>query len=131
MPKLAADDLKKIKDSYRSVFTIREGGQRVTITVHMGTSGIAAGARSVMEALLDELHNSGVSDVIANASASSGVPGKEPMATVEVAGESPVTYGGVDAIIIKKIFREHVLNGSPLQQFIVAKESEPSCEAES
>jgi len=131
MPKLAADDLKKIKESYKSVFTIREGGQRATVTVHMGTSGIAAGARSVMLALLDEIHQSRVNDVIASASGSSGVPGKEPMATVEISGQEPVVYGGLDSESIKKIFREHVLNGSPVQQYIAVRESEPSCESES
>ncbi len=53
MARLTIEDLKKIKEDYKSTLTLREGGARAKITVHMGTCGIAAGARKVMEALLD------------------------------------------------------------------------------
>ncbi|MCE5311711.1 MAG: (2Fe-2S) ferredoxin domain-containing protein [Nitrospiraceae bacterium] len=126
MPKLNVEDLIKIKESYKAVFTLREGGYRAKITVHMGTCGIAAGARTVMEALIDEIHKQGASDVIASASGCAGLCSKEPMATVEIVGEAPVKYGQLDAEKIKKIFKEHVLNGSPVQEYALAAGCESS-----
>ena len=64
MPKLTIDDLKKIKEEYKAALTVREGGAKAKITVHMGTCGITAGARKVMEALLDEMNRNDVKDVI-------------------------------------------------------------------
>lgn len=126
MPKLSAEDLDKIKESYKAVFTLREGGYRAKITVHMGTCGITAGARTVMETLLDEMHKEGVSDVIATTSGCAGLCSKEPMATVEIVGEPPVRYGELNAEKTIKIFREHVLKGSPVQEYALATGCESS-----
>jgi len=35
MPRLTIDDLKKIKEKHKATFTVREGGYRAKITVHM------------------------------------------------------------------------------------------------
>ncbi len=48
MPKISIEDLKKIKERERGKMVLREGEYRAKITVHMGTCGIAAGARDVM-----------------------------------------------------------------------------------
>ena len=48
MPKISIEDLKKIKERERGKMAQREGVYRAKITVHMGTCGIAAGARDVM-----------------------------------------------------------------------------------
>ncbi|RLF55082.1 MAG: (2Fe-2S) ferredoxin domain-containing protein, partial [Thermoplasmata archaeon] len=48
MGKLTIDDLKKIKERVKKDTALREGGSTVKVTVHMGTCGIAAGAREVM-----------------------------------------------------------------------------------
>ena len=55
MAKLTIEDLKKIKERVKRDTALREGAATVKITVHMGTCGIAAGAREVMDALLEEL----------------------------------------------------------------------------
>ena len=55
MPKLSIEDLKKIKENAKKATALREGGATVKITVHMGTCGIAAGAREVMDSLLEEM----------------------------------------------------------------------------
>ncbi len=52
MAKLTVDDLKAIREKTLQSRTLREGKGRARIVVHMGTCGIAAGARAVMAALL-------------------------------------------------------------------------------
>ncbi len=111
MARLTIEDLKKIKEEYKSTLTLREGGSRAKITVHMGTCGIAAGARKVMEALLDEIKKSDVKDVIVTTSGCAGLCSKEPMATVEIINEAPVKYIQLNEEKIRKVFQEHVMNG--------------------
>ncbi|MBI3592292.1 MAG: (2Fe-2S) ferredoxin domain-containing protein, partial [Nitrospirae bacterium] len=117
MPRLTVDDLKKIKDEYKATLTLREGGSRAKITVHMGTCGIAAGARKVMEALLDEMAENNVKDVMITTSGCAGLCSKEPMATIEIINEAPVKYVYLNDEKIRKIFKEHVLNGQAVEEY--------------
>ena len=63
MAKLKIEDLKKIKEKVHSQTALREAGQRAKVTVHMGTCGIASGAREVLNALMRVIEETGVSDV--------------------------------------------------------------------
>ena len=124
MPRLTVDDLKKIKEDYKASFTLREGGYRAKITIHMGTCGIAAGARKVMEAILDEINKGNVKDVIATTSGCAGLCSKEPMATVEIINEAPVKYVYLNEDKIKKIFKEHIIEGNTVQDYALVVGSE-------
>lgn len=124
MPRLTVDDLKKIKDEYKATLTLREGGSRAKITVHMGTCGIAAGARKVMEALLDEMAENNVKDVMITTSGCAGLCSKEPMATIEIINEAPVKYVYLNDEKIRKIFKEHVLNGQAVEEYALVIGSE-------
>jgi NADP-reducing hydrogenase subunit HndB len=124
MPKLTVDDLKKIKEEYKAAFALREGGYRAKITVHMGTCGIAAGARKIMETLLDEIDKSGAKDVIVTTSGCAGLCSKEPMATVEIINESPVKYALLNEDKARKIFHEHIMKGSIVEDSALAMGSE-------
>ncbi len=124
MARLTIEDLKRIKESHKAMLTLREGGYRAKVTVHMGTCGIAAGARKVMEALLDEISASGLTDVIVTTSGCAGLCSKEPMATVEIINEAPVKYVLLDEDKMRKIFKEHVLNGQIVQDSALVMGSE-------
>jgi NADP-reducing hydrogenase subunit HndB len=92
MPRLKIEDLQKIKEQHKADFTLREGGYRAKVTVHMGTCGIAAGARAVMTALMEEVSKANVTDVIVTTSGCAGLCAKEPLATVELINQPPVRY---------------------------------------
>lgn len=124
MPRLSIDDLKKIKENYKATFTLREGGYRAKVTVHMGTCGIAAGARGVMNALVEEISKSGATDVITTTSGCAGFCSKEPMATVEILGQAPVKYCALDAEKIRKIFQEHVQQGKVVEEYALVAGNE-------
>jgi NADP-reducing hydrogenase subunit HndB len=126
MAKLTIDDLKKIKDQHKSQFTLREGGYRAKVTVHMGTCGIAAGAREIMSVVTDELAKSGLSDVIVATSGCAGLCSQEPMATVEVAEQAPVKYANLTEERMRKIFEEHVKGGTAVEEYALVKGSETS-----
>ncbi len=124
MAKLTIDDLKKIKEKHKAAFTVREGGYRAKITVHMGTCGIAAGAREVMTALMDEMAQAKVEDVIVTTSGCAGLCSKEPMATVEIVNSPPVKYVQLNENKIKEIFKEHILNGEVVEKYAMVIGSE-------
>ncbi len=92
--------------------------------MHMGTCGIAAGARKVMEALLDEMSKNNVNDVAVTTSGCAGLCSKEPMATVEIINEAPVKYVSLNDEKIRKIFNEHVLNGHAVEEYALVIGSE-------
>jgi len=124
MPKLNLEDLAKISDRMRGTMTLREGGNRAKIIVHMGTCGIAAGARKIMSALLDELQQRGVSDVFVTTSGCAGLCSREPMVTVQLVGKPPVHYGDLTEEKIRKILAHHVLGGEVVQEYALARGSE-------
>ena len=53
-------ELKAIKDKMRSKIVLREGAKDIRVVVGMGTCGIAAGARPVLNALVEEVYNEGL-----------------------------------------------------------------------
>jgi NADP-reducing hydrogenase subunit HndB len=124
MAKLTIADLKKIKEKQKATFNLREGGHRAKVTVHMGTCGIAAGARDIMSALMDEIAEAKVEDVISTTSGCAGLCAREPMMTVEVADKTPVKYGDVTVDKLKEIFKEHVLGGNPIEKYALVMGSE-------
>ena len=111
MPKLKIEDLDKISQKVRKTTLLREGAGRAKITVHMGTCGIAAGAREIMNALLDEFDKKNIDDVILTSSGCAGLCSREPMATVELKDEAPVKYVDLTPERIREILAEHVIGG--------------------
>jgi NADP-reducing hydrogenase subunit HndB len=124
MPKMTIEDLKAIQEKVKQQKIMREGVSNARIIMHMGTCGIAAGARDVMKALLDEIERQGVKDVIVTTSGCAGLCSKEPMATVEIAGKPPVKYINLDGEKIKRILTDHVLAGNILTEFALGLGSE-------
>ncbi len=122
--KLRIQDLAKIREKTKSLMTIRDGRGRARVTVHMGTCGIAAGARDVMDALLDEMGKAKAQDIVVTTSGCAGLCNKEPMATVEIKGQPPVKYGDLTAAKMRKIFTQHVLGGRLVTEFVLAVGSE-------
>jgi NADP-reducing hydrogenase subunit HndB len=126
MPKLKLEDLAKIKEKVRASTSLREGGYKAKITVHMGTCGIASGARKVMQALMDEIAKRDIKDVIVTTSGCAGLCSREPMATVELMEKAPVKYIDLDEEKTRKILTEHVLGGKIVEEYALAIGSESS-----
>jgi NADP-reducing hydrogenase subunit HndB len=123
MAKLDVEDLISIREKTAQAISLRHKKAPVTITVHMGTCGIAAGARDVMSALLEERSQSDRSDIHV---ITSGCMGKEmcssePLVTVEVKGSRPVVYQHMDPVKIRRVFQSHVLRGDVQTDFVLKK----------
>jgi NADP-reducing hydrogenase subunit HndB len=124
MPKLSIKDLDKISERVKKTTLLREGAGRAKITVHMGTCGIAAGARGIMNALMDEFEKQDIKDVVLTSSGCAGLCSREPMATVELKDEAPVKYVDLTPDKIRRILAEHVNGGRVVNEYALAIGSE-------
>ncbi len=124
MKKLKIGDLEKIREKVRRTAILRQGKARARVTVHMGTCGIAAGAREIMTALLKEIEKKKVKDVIVTTSGCAGLCSREPMATIEMVDRPPVKYVDLTVEKIRKILAEHVLKGNIVTEYALARGSE-------
>jgi len=125
MGKMTIDDLATIRDAARRKVALRQGSGRVRINVHMGTCGIAAGARDIMMAVMKEVEERDLHDVIIMNSGCAGLCSKEPMMTLEVLGEpAPVKYVSLTPEKVKKIVESHVQRGEILREYALALGSE-------
>lgn len=125
MPKLTLKDLEKKREEAKKTIILREGGPyKAKVTVHMGTCGIAAGARKVMDALLREIEKRESQDILVSTSGCAGLCSREPMATVELVGKAPVKYVDLNGEKMKKIFEDHVLGGNVIPEYALGYGSE-------
>ena len=124
MPRISPEDLEKIKQEMSKAMSLREGDARAKVTVHMGTCGIAAGARKIMSVLMGLVEEREIKDIILTTSGCAGLCSREPMMTVEVKGEAPVKYVDLDEDKTRRIFADHVLSGVVVQEYALAVGSE-------
>lgn len=127
MEKIRIEDLEKIAQRVRKTTLLREGAGRAKITVHMGTCGIAAGAREIMNTLLGEFEKKNINEVILTSSGCAGLCSKEPMVTVELKDQAPVIYIELNPEKILRILSEHVLGGKIVKEYALAKGGERLC----
>lgn len=112
------DELRKIRERAEAELRLRRGPSRVKVVVGMGTSGIAAGARQTLRAILDEVGRRDLRDVVVTQTGEKGLAAQEPI--VEVHEPNRVTvYGEVDEALARRIVAEHVVNGRPLADRVV------------
>ena len=125
MARIKIEDLAKIRDDARYKMTLRQGAGRVRINVHMGTCGIAAGAREILTTVMKEIEQRNLQDVIITNSGCAGLCSQEPMMTIEVLGEpAPVKYVLLTPVKVKKIIDSHVLKGQVVMDYALAVGSE-------
>ena len=124
MSKIKPQDLDKIRERMARTMNLRDGDAQAKITVHMGTCGIAAGARKIMSALLAIVEEKDAKDIVVTTSGCAGLCSREPMMTVELKEQAPVKYVELDEEKTKKIFIEHVLSGRVVEEYALAIGSE-------
>ena len=111
-------DLKKIKDQMQGKMQLRENSNSpdaiVQIKVGMATSGIAAGAKEVMNYLMEELDKRGVNALVMQVG-DMGYCHAEPTIEVTVPGKDPVVFGYVDTKKADEIIEKYIKNGELIE----------------
>ena len=113
----SVDDLKVLRDKARAEVDVRAEAKEIQVTVHMGTCGIAAGARDVLSQLVAS--QAFVSNVTLRQSGCAGLCDQEPMITLVDKSGKVFRYGKLDKNRVREIVREHVLGGNPVLRYLI------------
>ena len=97
----------------------KEDDQSVRVVVGMATCGIAAGARPVMLAFMDEIAKRGLNNVTVSQTGCIGMCRLEPMVDVDLPGQEKVTYVHMTAEKVGRIVAEHIVNGQPVEEYTI------------
>ena len=97
----------------------KDGDEGTRIVVGMATCGIAAGARPVMLAFVEELNKRNLQHVAVSQTGCVGMCRLEPMIDVLVPGKEKVTYVKVNVEMVSRIVAEHIVNGRPVAEYTI------------
>ena len=115
------EELKAIREKMKRQMEVRDKDENtVRVVVGMATCGIAAGARPVMAAFLDEIDRRGLSNVSVSQTGCFGVCKWEPMVEVFVPGQEKVTYVHLTPEKVPAIVEQHLINHSVVTEYTVA-----------
>ncbi len=113
-------ELQAIKDRMRSKIVLREGDGEIRVVVGMATCGIAAGARPVLNTLVEEVNNAGLYDkVTITQTGCIGFCQLEPIVEVYEAGKEKVTYIKMTPEKAKEVVEKHLKGGSIVTDYTV------------
>ncbi len=114
------EELRQIRERAQSDMRLRGGAVRVKVVVGMGTSGIAAGARGVISAFLEEIQKRRLTDVVVTQSGEKGFASQEPVVEIVERDRPRVLYGHVDPAGARRIVAEHIVNGAVVEDLVLA-----------
>ncbi len=118
-------ELQAIKDKMKDKVILREGVNDVRVVVGMATCGIAAGARPVLNTLVEEVSKAGLSDkVTVSQTGCIGICQLEPIVEVFEAGKDKVTYVKMTSEKAKRVVEEHLKGGKVVNEYTIAGHKE-------
>ena len=114
-------ELMAIKEATVQKMTVREdtGDDAIRIVVGMATCGIAAGARPVLNAFVDEVAKRNLKGVTVSQTGCIGMCQYEPIVEVIQPGKEKVTYVKMTADKVAKVVNDHIVNGNPVAEYTV------------
>ena len=115
------EELMAIRDKTRKNMTVREdtGDSKIRVVVGMATCGIAAGARPVLNAFVDEIAKRDVKGVSVQQTGCIGMCQYEPIVEVTEPGKEKVTYVKMTPEKAVRDVNDHIVNGNPVAEFTV------------
>ncbi len=113
-------ELQAIKDKMKDKVVLREGANDIRIVVGMATCGIAAGARPVLNAFVEEVNKQGLSDkVTVSQTGCIGICQFEPVVEVFESGKDKVTYVKMTAEKAKEVVEKHIKGGEVIADYTI------------
>ena len=114
------EELKAIRDEMRDKVIPAEGSNKIRIVVGLATCGIAAGARPVFDALVEEVGKAGLGDNVSVIQTGCiGICQYEPVVEIHEGGKEKTTYVKMDAEKAKRVFEEHIKGGRPVYEYTI------------
>ena len=121
MPKINnLEELKKLREKSIAETAARKEG-RYRVIIGLGTCGIAAGGRKIMEAAMDEITKRGLKDVSVETTGCIGMCQNEPLMDIVRPGEPRVTYGNLKPEDVPRIIADHLVNGNVVEEKVIGR----------
>ena len=114
------EELQAIRDRMKGKVALREGMSDIRIVVGMATCGIAAGARPVLNAFVEEVERQGLADkATVTQTGCIGLCRLEPIVEIYVPGQEKVTYVKMTAEKVAKVVANHIVNGTVVDEYTI------------
>ena len=114
------EELAALRERMKNNVAMRQDNSTATrVVVGMATCGIAAGARPVLTACVEEVNRRGLKDVVVTQAGCIGMCKLEPIVEVFQPGKEKVTYVKMTPEKVSRIVTEHLVNGSPVTEYTV------------
>jgi len=114
------EDLKKMRDESLKAMEMRYLRNGVRIQVGMGTCGIAAGARPVLQKFIEETSSHNLNNVIITQVGCMGECAFEPIVEIIEQDGTKTTYCKVSVRMVYEIVEEHLINGRRLDRYMLS-----------
>ena len=113
-------ELQAIKEKMQGKVALREGSSDKRVVVGMATCGIAAGARPVLNAFVEQVNAAGLAaTVTVTQTGCIGICQYEPVVEVFEAGKEKVTYVKMTADMVSRVVEEHLKGGNPVAEYTI------------
>ena len=114
------EELAALRERMKNSVAMRQDNSNTTrVVVGMATCGIAAGARPVHSAFVEEVNRRGLQDVTVTQAGCIGMCKLEPIVEVFQPGKEKVTYVKMTPDKVARIVSEHLVNGTPVAEYTV------------
>ncbi len=115
-------ELAEIREKMKGKIALREGQNDIRIVVGMATCGIAAGARPVLNTIVEEIEKQGVADkATVTQTGCIGICRLEPIVEVFESGKEKITYVKMTAEKAKRVVSEHIKGGTPVYEYTIGE----------
>jgi|SRR5665647_3625400 len=113
------DELKKIREASKKNMELRDSDKSIRVVVGMATCGIAAGARPVLQAFIEECQIRNLAQVQVVQTGCIGMCSYEPIVEITMPDKEKVTYVNMDANKAKRVVAEHLVNGKVVKEYTI------------
>ena len=113
-------ELAEIRERMKNKVALREGSGEIRVVVGMATCGIAAGARPVLNAFVEQVAENNLGDkVTVTQTGCIGMCRYEPIVEVFEGDKERVTYVKVKPEMVPEIIKEHLIGGKPVTKYTI------------
>jgi NADP-reducing hydrogenase subunit HndB len=113
------EELLVLKEKAKAELSIRDKDYLAKIEIAMSTCGITAGAREVLNAVIDELKVRNLHNVQVSQTGCPGLCFHEPLVTISKPNQAKFVYGKVTPERVKKIISSHIINDQPVKEWLI------------
>ena len=115
-------ELAAIKEKMQNKVVLREGSSDTRVVVGMATCGIAAGARPVLNAFVEEVGAQGLAgSVMVTQTGCIGICQYEPVVEIYEAGKEKITYVKMTPEKAKEVVEKHLKGGNVIEEYTISK----------